>query len=183
MHFSCSRRITGMLSDISVHHSTSTALLQVFFLAIFLLTHGAHLSSRVSARIFLFARMPKCVDFNTNTNKLEQILQFMKFKTNTNKLMYARFCLRGYPCEDPSSKRPSACHSIRLHFQHLADLFCSHVLQSFLSVGSTLCNALDNIGTITLSLYQAVFVFGCSSLQYSVSRCLRNKEQMVQSWI
>ena len=53
------------------------------------------------------------------------------------------------------------------------DFFCSSYLQSLLTVGSTMCNALDNIGTMTLNMYQSAFVVVCSSLQYSLSRGLR----------
>ena len=65
------------------------------------------------------------------------------------------------------------------------DLFCSSFLQSLLTVGSTMCNALDNIGTLTLNMYQSAFVVVCSSLQYSISRCLRlrcDEYQVTKVW-
>ena len=55
---------------------------------------------------------------------------------------------------------------------------CNNVLLSFLTVGSTLCNALDNVGTVTLNMYQSSFVVLCSSLQYSLSR--RAKHRFVE---
>ncbi len=89
-------------------------------------------------------------------------------------------CTRDSACGRTPAKTPKVSTSwqlMRLFDAIFADFFCTNIMQSFLTVGSTLCNALDNIGTITLSLYQSVFVFICSSVQYSVSHSLRKRQE------